>query len=112
MNTRFRDSLIALMASYIGLIFYYSVNHDPPSVFYDIVSIVIIIGCFIRSLYLFYKETSKKHQINIFTKIIGFSLIFNIIIPISQYYLQGIITMMLGFTLITIFFKYFEKRLP
>lgn len=53
MNTRFRDSLIALMASYIGLIFYYSVNHDPPSIFYDIASIVIIIGCFIRSLYLF-----------------------------------------------------------
>lgn len=53
MNTRFRDSLIALMASYIGLIFYYSVNHDPPSVFYDIVSIIIITGCFIRSLYLF-----------------------------------------------------------
>ncbi|OOL81292.1 hypothetical protein BWX42_05735 [Dolosigranulum pigrum] len=104
MNTRFRDSLIALMASYIGLIFYYSVNHDPPSIFYNIASIVIIIGCFIRSLYLFYKEAPKKHQINIFTKIIGFSLIFNIIIPISQYYLQGIITMMLGFTLITIFF--------
>ena len=60
MNTRFKDSLISLMASYIGLIFYYSVNHDPPSVFYDIASIVIIIGCFIRSLYLFHKETPKK----------------------------------------------------
>lgn len=60
MNTRFKDSLIALMASYIGLIFYYSVNHDPPSVFYDIVSIIIITGCFIVVSTFFIKKHLKN----------------------------------------------------